>query len=73
MVATMADQTQAVLAWQAEALVKLAHALVATQTPAGQEAPAGQASTGVQVQTLLSGSPAPAFLPIALWQSADVV
>ena len=47
----MADQTQAASARQAEALVKPAHELGVTQTPEGQEAPAGQASTGVQVQT----------------------
>jgi hypothetical protein len=46
---------------------------VATQTPAGQEAPAGQASTGVQVQTLAAGSAIPAVLPTAPWQSADVL
>lgn len=70
----MADQTQPVLAWQAEALVKLAHELVATQTPEGQEAPAGQALTGVQVQTLIPESATPLlFLPLALLQSAEVV
>jgi hypothetical protein len=47
---------------------------VDTQTPEGQEAPAGQASTGVQVQTFIPEIATPElFLPIALWQSADVV
>jgi hypothetical protein len=42
--------------------VKLAQELTLTQTPLGQEAPAGQASTGVQVQVLvLAGFAAPAL------------
>jgi hypothetical protein len=48
--------------------------LVATQTPEGQEAPAGQAPTGVQVQTFIPGNAIPELsLPIALLQSVDVV
>jgi hypothetical protein len=58
-------------AWQPDAVVKLAQALVVTQTPEGQEAPAGQAVTSVQVQTC-PGSPVAALLPAAPWQSAEV-
>jgi len=55
-------------------VVKVAHALVVTQTPEGHEAPAGQASTGVQVQRLIPESATPlVLLLIALWQSAEVV
>jgi hypothetical protein len=37
-------------AWQAAAVVRLAQELEVTQTPLGQVAPAGHASTGIQVQ-----------------------
>ena len=49
-------------------LVRLAHELVVTQTPDGQAAPAGQASTGVQVQTLTQTSAIHCCLLTALWQ-----
>jgi hypothetical protein len=51
----------------------VAHALVVTQTPDGQDAPAGQASTCVQVQRGLPGDPVAVVLPAALWQSVAVV
>jgi len=42
--------------------VILAQELVVTQTPLGQEAPAGQASTGIQLQKVVpAGIPAPAL------------
>jgi hypothetical protein len=49
-VARTSDQAQLGLAWHAAAVVRLAQELVVTQTPLGQEAPVGQASTGIQVQ-----------------------
>lgn len=43
---------QEALLWQASAVVSLAQGSAVTQTPAGQAAPAGQASTGTQVHRL---------------------
>jgi hypothetical protein len=54
-----------------------AQKLVATQTPLGQEAPAGQASTGIQVQVLGWRPMAVAPLTVTLlgfpWHASAVV
>jgi hypothetical protein len=58
-----ADQVQAAFAAQASAVVKLAHGLAVTQTPLGQEAPAGQsAPIAIQVQPRLGSAPQSAAL-----------
>jgi hypothetical protein len=76
--ARIADHAQLGSDWQAAAVVRLEQELTLTQTPLGQEAPAGHASTGVQVQVLaLAVPPAPSTMtrtpPAAPWQSAAVV
>jgi hypothetical protein len=62
---------QAEFAAQSEAVVRLAHGSAVTQTPAGQVAPAGQASTGVQVQPFAANA-VPEPVATAL-QSVSVV
>jgi hypothetical protein len=53
------------------AVVRLAQELAVTQTPLGQLAPAGQTSTGVQVQVPpLAGPKLTMSPPTFPWQSA---
>jgi hypothetical protein len=72
-VAAICDQAQALLAWQAAAVVRPAHEFAVTQTPLGHFAPAGQASTAVQTQVLAAAVPLSRMAVGLPWHAAAVV